>query len=130
MIVLDASAALEWLVQSSVGSAIEKRTVWRTEEIHVPHLLDVEVAQVLRRHTFKRIISAERAEQALSDLQTLPLNRHSHLVLLRRIWELRNSFTAYDAAYVAMAEAFDAPLITCDRKLAGATGHRARIEVF
>lgn len=75
-------------------------------------------------------ISNSRAEDVLDDLADLPLNRYPHDVLLSRIWELRNSATAYDAAYLALAEALDAPLVTRDRRLAASQGHRAKIEVI
>jgi predicted nucleic acid-binding protein len=97
--------------------------------MQAPHLLDIEVAQVLRRLVQLKGIKAARAEQALDDLAGFVIERHAHQDLLPRIWQLRNSLTAYDAAYVALAEAVDAPLLTCDAKLARSHGHRARIEI-
>ena len=95
-----------------------------------PHLLDIEVAQVLRRFVAGGKVTPVRAREALDDLLDLALTRYPHGVLLGRVWELRSNLTAYDAAYVALAEALDAVLVTCDGKIAEAPGHRARIEVF
>ena len=100
-----------------------------TESLHAPHLLDVEVAQVLRRYVREKRITAQRGQEALEDLGNLPLSRYPHDFLLPRIWELRATLTAYDAAYVALAELLDAPLLTCDGKIASASGHNANVEV-
>lgn len=129
MIVLDASAAIEWLLQSPAGITIEKRLFYSSESLHAPHLLDVEVAQVLRRYVREKIINAQRGQEALADLADLPLSRYPHDFLIPRVWELRTTLTAYDAVYVALAELLDAPLLTCDRKIASASGHSANIEV-
>ncbi len=99
------------------------------QTLHVPHLLDVEVAQVIRRHAANREIDAERGRMALADLADFPLRRYPHDFLLPRVWELRNNLTAYDAIYVALAEVLDAPLLTRDKRLATAPGHHARIEL-
>ena len=129
MIVLDASAAIEWLLQSPAGIKIDKRIFSVSESLHVPHLLDIEVAQVLRRYVREKIIPAQRGREALEDLDGLPLSRYSHDFLITRVWELRSTLTAYDAVYVALAEALDAPLLTCDRRLASASGHSADVEI-
>lgn len=129
MIVLDASAAIEWLLQTAAGARVEERIFSHAATLHAPHLLDVEVAQVLRRYVTAGIITASRGQEALEDLLDLSLTRCPHDVLLGRIWELRDTLTAYDAAYVALAEALGAPLVTCDRKIASALGHHARVEV-
>jgi predicted nucleic acid-binding protein len=100
-----------------------------SERMHAPQLLDIEITQVLRRLVQRKEISTPRAEQALDDLANLLIERHQHQALIPRIWELRDSLTAYDGAYVALAEALAAPLLTCDAKLAGAHGHRATIEL-
>ena len=99
------------------------------ETLHAPHLIDLEIAQVLRRYVRSAIISADRGAEALSDLADFPLTRYPHFVLLTRIWQMRHGLTAYDAAYLALAEALDARLITRDRALAG-TGSRVRVEVI
>jgi predicted nucleic acid-binding protein len=98
--------------------------------VHAPHLVDVELAHALRRLTHAGISSPARSTQALAALGALRLRRWSHAPMLPRIWELRENLSAYDAAYVALAESLAAPLVTRDAKLAGAAGIRARVEVY
>ena len=129
MIVVDASAMLEVLLQTPAALRIGRRIFAPGETLHAPHLLDLEVAQVLRRYVRSGLISAERGAEALTDLADVPLSRYPHLVLLPRIWQLRNTLTAYDAAYMALAEALDATLVTCDRALSSARG-RVRVQVL
>ena len=129
MIVVDASAVLEALLRTSAARAVEERLFEPSQTLHAPHLLDVEVAQVVRRYAANGEIDTERGRMALDDLADLPLRRYPHVFLLPRVWELRNNLTAYDALYVALAEALDAPLLTSDRRLAAAPGHHARIEL-
>ena len=129
MIVLDASAAIEWLLQSPAGVKIDKRIFSLPESLHVPHLIDVEVTQVLRRYVRDKFITEQRGQEALADLLDLPLNRYPHDFLLARVWELRATLTAYDAVYVALAELLDAPLLTCDNRIASAPGHHATVEM-
>ncbi|HVA13296.1 MAG TPA: type II toxin-antitoxin system VapC family toxin [Stellaceae bacterium] len=129
MIVIDASALLDALLRTSAAKAVEDQLFAPGQTLHAPHLLDVEVAQVIRRYTASGEIDSARGRLALADLADLPLRRYPHDFLLPRIWDLRNNLTAYDAAYVALAEALDAPLLTRDRRLAAAAGHRARIEL-
>ena len=130
MIVLGASAAVDWLLQTPSGQRIERRIYGHSETLHAPHLLDLEVTQVLRRLTQQGVISGTRADEAIHDLIDLRLTRYPHLVLLPRIWQLRRNFSAYDAAYIVLAEKLGAPVITRDRRLASASGHRATIELF
>jgi predicted nucleic acid-binding protein len=130
VIVLDASALLEFLLQTPLGRRVEARLFREAEEFHAPHLVDVEVTQGLRRLERLGEVSPGRAAEALADLADVDLHRHLHLDLLTRAWTLRHNVTAYDAMYVALAEALDAPMITCDRPLAKASGHRARIEAI
>lgn len=130
MIVLDASAALDWLLQSSAGQRIESRIYSHNESLHAPHLLDLEVAQVLRRLTRDGTVSVHRAAEAIQDLMDLRITRYPHFVLLPRVWQLRHNLSAYDAAYVGLAEKLGATLITVDRRLASASGNSARIELF
>lgn len=124
MIVLDASAVIDWLLQTSSGKKIEKRIYARSESLHAPQLLDLEVTQVLRRLTRQGIVSGTRADEAIRDLLDLRVTRYPHLVLLPRVWQLRHNFSAYVAAYVVLSEKLGAPLITRDRRLASASGHR------
>jgi predicted nucleic acid-binding protein len=126
VIVLDASAAIEWLLQTSTGQRVEQQIFSQSESLHAPHLLDVEIIQVLRRLVRERVISAVRADQAITDLLDLRINRYPHFVLLPRIWQLRHNLSAYDAAYVALAEELDAILLTSDARLASASGHRPK----
>ena len=130
MIVVDASALLEFLLQTSLGARVEARLFGEEDELHAPHLLDVEIAQGLRRLVRTGEVSSGRAGEAIADLIDLDLHRHAHLDLLDRAWKLRDNISAYDAMYVALAEAIEAPIITCDSPLAKAPGHRARIEVI
>jgi predicted nucleic acid-binding protein len=130
VIVVDASAVLEMLLPAPAAAAVETRMFGSGETAHAPHLIDIEVAQVLRRFMRRGDINPERGRVALQYLTDLPLIRYPHERLLPRVWELRNNLTAYDAAYVALAEALDAPLLTRDRRLAAAPGIRARIELI
>jgi predicted nucleic acid-binding protein len=129
MIVVDASAVLEVLLRTRAAQAVEGRLFDPQETLHTPHLLDVEVASAIRRYAANGEIDPKRGGSALADLAALPFHRYPHDVLLPRVWELRNNLTAYDAVYVALAEALDAPLLTRDRRLANAAGHRATIEL-
>jgi predicted nucleic acid-binding protein len=129
VIVVDASAALETLLRTQAAREVEKRLFDPDETLHAPFLLDVEVAQVLRRYAARGEIDDERGRTALADLMDFPLRRYPHDLLLPRVWELRNNLTAYDAVYVALAEALDATLLTRDKRIAGAAGHHARVEL-
>jgi predicted nucleic acid-binding protein len=129
MIVLDASAMVEWLLQTPRAVEIERRVLGGEEPLHAPHLMDLEVAQVLRRFVANGELAESRVRSALEDLRNIPVTRYPHDILLDRIWVLRKNLTAYDAAYVALAEGLDAPLLTCDQRIAKAPGHRAKVEV-
>jgi predicted nucleic acid-binding protein len=130
MIVLDASATVDWLLQTTVGRRIEHRMYSARESLHAPHLLDLEVAQVLRRLVREGMVPGNRADEAVRDLLDLRLTRYPHFMLLPRVWQLRHNFSAYDAAYVGLAERLGAPLITRDGRLAAASGHTAVVELF
>ncbi len=130
MIVLDASAVLEVLLATPVGATIEERVFSGDETLHAPHLLDLEVAQVLRRYNASGEMDRERGRIALQDLSDLPIHRYPHEVLMPRIWELRHNATAYDAAYLALAEALRAPLLTRDSRLASIPGHPVSVELM
>jgi predicted nucleic acid-binding protein len=129
MIVVDASTMIEALLRTAAAKAVEKWLFDPRQTLHAPHLLDVEVAQVIRRYAANGEIDSERGRAALTDLADFPLHRYPHDFLLPRVWDLRNNLTAYDAVYVALAEALDAPLLTRDRRLAAAAGHHARVEL-
>lgn len=126
MIVVDASVVVELLLDSPRGERARSRM---SDTVHAPHLLDLEVAQSLRRYERLGQIAPERARGALEDLSEMLIERYPHDPLLPRIWALRRNATAYDAAYLALAEALDATLLTADTKMASVPGHRARVEV-
>ena len=130
MIVVDASILLEVLLRTSRAAALERRLFAPNESLHVPHLLDVEIAQVLRRYCAPGEIDEQRGREALIDLTDMPLARYPHDLLLLRVWELRHNVTAYDAVYLALAEALDVPLVTRDARLASTPGHRAPVELL
>ncbi len=129
MIVLDASALVELLLGTGSGRSIASLIADPDVALHVPHLADVEVAQALRRFVRDGDLDAASSAAALESLQALDVQRHAHEPLLGRIWALRENLTAYDATYVALAEALDATLVTCDAKLARAPGVAARAEL-
>jgi predicted nucleic acid-binding protein len=120
---------MEWLLQSAAGERVAVRIFSSPEELHAPHLLDVEVTQALRRAVATGALSLSRAMEGLQDFLDLPIMRHPHESLLWRMWDLRDNLVAYDAAYVALAESLGATLLTCDAKIRAAAGHSARVEV-
>jgi len=128
MIVVDASVAFEIVLRTTLGMQAGKRLI--SEDIHVPHLVDVEIASAIRRQYLAEKLGMDAAEEALLALMEWPLIRHEHTPLLPRIWALRHGISAYDACYVALAETLDAPLLTCDARLANAHGHGAKIELL
>jgi predicted nucleic acid-binding protein len=128
LIVVDASALLELLLRTPAAAAVEAR-LFGGETVHAPHVLDLEVAQVLRRYERAGSLSAMRAREALDDLVAFRIERYPHHLFLSRVWALRANATAYDACYLALAEALAAPLLTSDRRLATVPGVRATVEV-
>ncbi|MDX1655256.1 MAG: type II toxin-antitoxin system VapC family toxin, partial [Candidatus Competibacteraceae bacterium] len=108
----------------------ESRLFDSGDTLHAPHLLDIEVTHVLRRYSLAGELGTRRGREALEDFLQLPIIRYPHDLLLPRLWELRHNLSAYDAAYVALAEALSVPLITRDGRLAAATGHQATIEAL
>ena len=129
MIVVDASALLEALIGTPSAPLVEAYIFQEDQTVHVPHLLDLEVTQVLRRLVLGGGITVARAQQALGHLANLQPLRYPHEFLLPRVWELRSNVTAYDAVYIALAEHLGAPLLTRDRRMATAAGHHAQIEL-
>lgn len=128
MIVVDASVVIDVLLRTAAASRIEEQ-LRAHASLHCPHLLDVEVVQVLRRYVRSSQIDATRGAEAVADLGDLPILRHGHGALLRRAWELRENITAYDGMYVALAEALGVPLLTRDARLAAAPGSIIPIRV-
>jgi len=128
VIVLDSSAAVEWVLQTPLGLHVQRRVRNAAGDLHAPYVLDIEFSQALRNLVRGQLITPSKGAAALNDFDDLSLHRYVHLPFLRRIWELRDNLTAYDAAYVALAEALRVPLVTCDRKIAAAPGHHARVE--
>ncbi|MDT8368709.1 MAG: type II toxin-antitoxin system VapC family toxin [Longimicrobiales bacterium] len=121
MIVVDASAVLEFLLDTPTGARVG-RLLDTAGPAHAPALLDVEVAQVLRRLVHSGSLDEEHGRALLEILQDTPIDRHRIDPLLPRIWQLRHNLTAYDAAYVALAEALECPVVTLDERIAGAPG--------
>lgn len=129
MIVVDASALLEMLLHTEAAEAVAERLLAQGDAIHAPHLLDVEVAQVLRRWATRGMIDADQGKQAIEELAEYPIHRHAHSALLPRVWDLRANLSAYDAVYVALAEAKNAPLLTRDRRLGRACAGTIAVEL-
>lgn len=129
MIVVDASALVDFLTPVRHDPILDAR-IQTSVELHVPHLVDVEVGHALQRLVARGALGADRAADARYDLARLPARRYAHTLFLERAWELRHSVSTYDAMYVALAEALDAPLVTCDAALARAQGIRATVELY
>jgi predicted nucleic acid-binding protein len=128
-LVLDASALAEFLVSRDAGERVASR-LRDDDDLHVPHLVTVEVASVMRRWARLGVIDPDRGAAALADLAAFPAERWPADPHLGRIWELRGNLSAYDATYVALAEALDASLLTGDARLARAAadaGARCRV---
>ncbi|MBI2822391.1 MAG: type II toxin-antitoxin system VapC family toxin [Acidobacteria bacterium] len=130
MIVVDASALLEVLLRTPSAERVEARLFAPGQTLHAPHLLDLEIAQVLRRYTAAGELDPQRAAEALQDLADFPVERYPHILFLPRIWQLRHQMTAYDAAYVALAEVLEAPLVTRDSRVERASDHDAKVELL
>lgn len=129
VLVLESSAIVEILITERPAPGLRERVV-DGGELGSPHLVDLEFLQALRRLVRRSEITLDRAIDARTLLAELALLRFPHAPLTDRIWELRENMSAYDAAFVALAEALDSPLITCDAALAATPGHEARIELF
>ena len=133
MLVIDASAATELLLARPVAEAVAEHIADHGLNLHAPHLIDVEIVSAVRRLVASGDARIERGEEAIADLLDLPMARYSHDILLPRIWELRENFSAYDAAYLALAEALSdegVPLLTTDARLARAVRAHTGIEVL
>jgi predicted nucleic acid-binding protein len=126
--VIDASALLEIVTGTEPDPDLRRRVL--TGEGAAPELIDIEAASVLRRSVLREGADPDDTGAALAAVGATPITRVSHRTLMSRIWELRGAITAYDAAYVALAEQLDVPLLTCDARLAGSNGHEAEIIAF
>jgi predicted nucleic acid-binding protein len=127
LIVLDASALVELVLDTPLGRRVARCIADPAEGLHAPHLADLEVVQVLRRYVRDGLLEVAEAETAIDDYAALDLQRHDHLPLLGRVWDLRRNFSAYDAVYVALSEVLGAVLLTCDGRLARGPGMTGRV---
>ncbi len=127
MIVLDASALTDWLLQTPGRSDIVATQVEAAGDLHTLDFAEAEILSALRRAVRRRRVDAERAHDVVDDLAGLPVVRHPVAPLRWRVWALRDVLSSYDAGYVALAEALAAPLMTSDQRLAAASGHRADV---
>lgn len=130
MIVADASIVVEFLLGTEAGQMFAQTLLDTAQTLHAPHVLDVEVTHALRGAVMRGEVEARRAREALDDLRDLRVTRYPHVHLLPRMWELRKNLTAYDAAYVALAEALDAELVTRDAGIAEAPRHSAKVTLI
>ena len=130
MIVADASVLVEALCGGGSQADHIRDRISTVPQLHVPHVVDLEVANAVRRLAARGSLAEGLATSAISQLRQLPLTRYPHVPFLDRIWELRSSVTPYDAAYVALAEAVGVPLVTLDARLATAPGLACRVEVI
>ncbi len=128
MIVLDASVVVELLTNRALADTIRLAIAESDEALIAPYLLDIEVMNAVRGLAAARLIGQDAAQEIVANLTDLPVDRLEHIPFLHRIWELRHNLTAYDATYIAIAEATDSTLFTMDGKLA--RGHRASVRVF
>lgn len=126
MLVVDTSAVLAALAARPPDPALIKRLA-DDGDLHAPHLIDIEILNALRGLVRGGRLSEDRAQDVRTDVEDLAISRYGHQPLGDRVWALRDNLTAYDAAFVALAEALEVPLITCDARLANAPGVRAEL---
>jgi len=129
LIVIDASVMVEVLLNTSTGMQISPFILSPGTTLHAPHLLDLEVAQALRRYRVLGELESTRTTEAIHTFQDFSITRYRHDLFLTRIWELRHNYTAYDAAYLALSEALGALFVTRNSALASTTRHRARVKL-
>jgi predicted nucleic acid-binding protein len=130
MLVLDASLVLELTLRSTKGALATRMILHEGEELHAPHLIDIEFTHTLRRMVREKELDARAAQQTLDDFLDLALERHAHTTFIARIWALRDALSAYDAVYIALAESLAAPLLTCDARLSRSHGHHAEVRLI
>jgi predicted nucleic acid-binding protein len=130
VIVLDASVLVEYLTATDLGQDVSRRLSAEAGWLWAPAVIDAEVGHALRASVRRREIEPPLAEQAIGDLMAMRLERASHRFLAERSWQLRDNLSFYDGLYVALAEALDAPLLTCDARLAKAPGILAEVELI
>lgn len=119
---------VDLLLRAPDSDAIQAEVFAPGVVLSAPHLIDVEVAQVLRRYRFSGALGSDRANEALQDLADFPVERYSHTLLLPRVWEFRNNLSAYDACYLALAEALDCPVLTRDGRFASSPVAGGRVQ--
>lgn len=129
MLVVDASVVAPLIADDGPDGDLFRAAV-RGQTLAAPDLLRVEVLSVVRRHLASGDLTASQAGNAVDDLLALPITLYPTTPLLRRCWELRSNVTAYDACYVALAEALDVVLLTADARLANAPGTRCSFQLI
>jgi predicted nucleic acid-binding protein len=129
VLVVDTSAVIAALAGRPPNDEVVDR-MGGDGDLAAPHLLDVEFLHALRRLVLGRQLGEDRAADARDDFAALAIARYEHTLVADRVWELRHSLTACDATFVALAELLEAPLVTCDARLARAPGHSAMVELF
>jgi predicted nucleic acid-binding protein len=130
LLVLDASIVIELLVNGRRAARIRQRLESSSESWHAPQLIDVEVVQVLRRYALRGWMDPGHGEAAIRVLRDFDLVRHEHDWMLPRVWQLRSNLTAYDAVYLALAEALPARLLTADRAFASVASKQVTVELI
>jgi predicted nucleic acid-binding protein len=130
MLVIDASALAEYLIGSAPGQAAARVFASHERSLHMPHLAVSEATSVLRSWVARGVLPERRARGALEDLADFPATHYAAEPFLNRIWQLRHNLSAYDAHYVALAEALEAPLLTADARIARASGHFAEVRLL